>query len=80
MIDERPFTVHITKVGQSTLHSVAQEHYGDPRLWGKIHEANPKVDPWDVPAGTHLVIPPYRMSAEKPRYRPYTNKRMRFRW
>lgn len=64
-----PYTTHITNVGESTMAEVAQKNYGDSALWPKVHEANPRHDPYDLKPGTHLVIPPHSKSA-KPRHRP----------
>jgi nucleoid-associated protein YgaU len=37
---------------------LASREYGDPALWRKIAYANDIDNPWEVGAGTWLVLPP----------------------
>ena len=47
---------HVIKRGD-TYWELAREYLGDPKLWTKIQEANPGVDPNDLEVGTEIVIP-----------------------
>lgn len=50
-------TVHVTVQGD-TLSGLAAAYLGDPALWRDIARANRVDDPFGVPPGTALVIPP----------------------
>jgi len=49
---------HVVSHGQ-TLWSIARQHYGDPRQWRRILQANSDRvrDPAHLPAGATLIIP-----------------------
>ena len=53
---------HLLLEGE-TLHSLAWETYGDPKLWRAIADFNDIDDPMRVTAGTRLLLPPRRMAA-----------------
>ena len=42
-----------------TLHSIAEQFYGDPGLWSIIAEANNLADADSIAVGTQLTIPPH---------------------
>ena len=42
-----------------TLHSIANQFYGDPSLWNIIAAANNLADPDSIVVGTELTIPPH---------------------
>ena len=48
----------VTKVEENRLDIVSQKYYGTPRYWWVIALANYILDPFDVPLGTSLRIPP----------------------
>jgi Contractile injection system tube protein/LysM domain len=50
-------TVHITSLGD-TLQGLAAALLGDAARWRDIAEANSIDDPFDIPPGTRLMIPP----------------------
>jgi nucleoid-associated protein YgaU len=52
-----PYQLHVTRVGESTLHEVAAKNYGDANLWEQVHEANPGLNPYAIQPGTMVVIP-----------------------
>lgn len=74
-----PYQHHVTVAGQTTMHQVAAVQYGNAALWPKISEANPRFDPYDLPAGTTLVIPAHSVEV-LPAQRPRAAKRPRGRW
>lgn len=47
---------HVISVGE-TLHSIAQQYYGDPRLWRGLASFNGVDDPLRLATGTTLAIP-----------------------
>ncbi|MCB1508704.1 MAG: LysM peptidoglycan-binding domain-containing protein, partial [Hyphomicrobiaceae bacterium] len=49
-----------------TLWGLANEHYGDGRLWNEIADANQIEDPAALSIGTDLVIPDLEPPAETP--------------
>lgn len=48
---------HVVRRGE-TLASVAANHYGDPRRWRVIADANPGADPIRPAPGIRLTVPP----------------------
>jgi nucleoid-associated protein YgaU len=44
--------------GGDTLSAVAARAYGDPAAWRAVALRNGIDDPWDLPAGTELALPP----------------------
>lgn len=48
----------ITKVEENRLDMVSLKFYDTPRYWWAIALANYLIDPFDVPVGTNLRIPP----------------------
>jgi 5'-nucleotidase len=40
-----------------TLWKISARHYGNPKEWKKIAEANPKINPNKLKAGQVIVIP-----------------------
>jgi hypothetical protein len=50
-------TVHVSGLGE-TLHGLAAALLGDPTRWRDIAEANNVEDPFNLPVGTRLMIPP----------------------
>lgn len=55
--DEDQYTV-VTNVTKDRLDIIANEYYGTPKYWWVIAQANYIIDPFDVPVGTRLRIPP----------------------
>ncbi len=52
--------VYVVKEGDAGFWGIAAkpEVYGDGRLWERIKNANPDIDPTSLKIGTQLVIPP----------------------
>ncbi|HLX34140.1 MAG TPA: hypothetical protein VKR30_02740 [Candidatus Limnocylindrales bacterium] len=57
------FQAHLVIEGE-TLHSVAWAEYQRPDFWRAIAAFNEIDDPLRVPAGTRLLLPPYRDAAK----------------
>lgn len=55
--DEDQYTT-VTNITKDRLDIIANEYYGTPRYWWVIAQANYIIDPFDVPVGTQLRIPP----------------------
>ncbi len=57
--DENPYTQHYVVKKGDTLSKIAEEHYGDARLYPKIFEANRDIltDPNRIKPGQKLRIP-----------------------
>lgn len=54
--DDEYFTV--TEIEENRLDIVATKFYNTPRYWWVIALANYIIDPFDIPIGTRLRIPP----------------------
>ena len=50
--------VTVTNKTKDRLDIIAYNKYGSPRYWWVIAMANYIIDPFDVPVGTYLRIPP----------------------
>lgn len=50
-------TVYVIKKGD-TLSEISQRIYGTSRLWRRILEANPGIDPRALRIGQKIIIPP----------------------
>lgn len=48
----------VTDINENRLDIIANEYYGTPNYWWVIAQANYIIDPFDVPVGTQLRIPP----------------------
>lgn len=48
----------VTKDEENRLDKISLQHYSTPRYWWVIALANYIIDPFDVPVGTQLRIPP----------------------
>jgi LysM repeat protein len=59
-------TVHVTAQGE-TLSGIAAAYLGDAGRWRQIADANKIDDPFDLPPGRSLVIPPSAGGATGPR-------------
>lgn len=46
-----------TIVEEDTLWAIAEQYYGDGRLWARIQHANPDLNPQRLPVGQVIVIP-----------------------
>lgn len=55
--DEDQYIV-VTNITKNRLDIIANEYYGTPNYWWVIAQANYLIDPFDVPVGTKLRIPP----------------------
>ena len=57
--DENPYTQYYVVKKGDTLSKIAEEHYGDARLYPKIFEANRDIltDPNRIKPGQQLRIP-----------------------
>ncbi len=57
--DENPYTQYYVVKKGDTLSKIAEEHYGDARLYPKIFEANRDIltDPNRIKPGQKLRIP-----------------------
>ena len=49
--------------GGESLHSIAYEEYGDPRLWRGLAEANGIEDALSLRPGTEILVPPAKQAA-----------------
>lgn len=54
--DDEYFTV--TEIEENRLDIVATKFYNTPRYWWVVALANYIIDPFDIPIGTRLRIPP----------------------
>lgn len=50
--------ITVTTVTENRLDIIANEYYGTANYWWVIAQANYIIDPFDVPVGTSLRIPP----------------------
>jgi hypothetical protein len=75
----QPYTVWLTGLKDFSLARVSQQVYGIPSMWPKIALANPRIDPFAVPAGVHLMIP-HHDAGEKPQQRLRGHRRRITRW
>jgi hypothetical protein len=55
--------IHQVRAGD-TLHSIAQHHYGQPRLWRGIAAFNEIDDPLRVPTGSVVSLPEFAVVEE----------------
>lgn len=50
--------ITVTNITKNRLDIIANEYYGTANYWWVIAQANYIIDPFDVPVGTQLRIPP----------------------